>query len=66
MNYVNVYSKIKIPQWCVHSYYTQCPYAPDGSGRLLFSGCDPDSGTGRVYIANKDGRILKSFGENAV
>lgn len=65
-NYQNVSSKIKIPQWCVHSYYTLCPYAPDGSGRLLFSGCDPDTGRGKVYIADEDGNVLDSFGENTV
>ena len=50
--------------WCIHSYYTLSPYAPDGSGRLLFAGCDLETGKGRVCIADKEGNVLDSFGEN--
>ena len=62
--YPNTRVKIDVDKWCLHSYYSLCPYAPDNSGRLLFSGCDPDTGVGKVYIADKDGNIIKSFGEN--
>ena len=62
--YPNTRIKIAMDKWCLHSYYSLCPYAPDNSGRLLFSGCDPDTGVGKVYIADKDGNIIKSFGEN--
>ena len=60
----NTRIKINTDKWCLHSYYTLCPYAPDDSGRLLFAGCDPDSGKGMVYISDKDGNIIDSFGEN--
>ena len=49
--YPNTRVKIDVDKWCLHSYYSLCPYAPDNSGRLLFSGCDPDTGVGKVYIA---------------
>ena len=38
---MNVMRRIPVSgHWCVHSYYTLPPYAPDGSGRLLISGVD--------------------------
>ena len=50
--------------WCVHSYYTTNPQAPDGSGRLLLSGADLDAGKSYVYILSPTGEILARFGEN--
>lgn len=60
----NTCVKVAMDKWCLHSYYTLCPYAPDGSGRLLFAGCDLETGKGKVYISDKDGNIIDSFGEN--
>ncbi|NLB41892.1 MAG: hypothetical protein GX815_06460, partial [Clostridiales bacterium] len=44
-----------LDRWCVHSYYTLCPYAPDGSGRILIAGADLDSKFGEVLILSADG-----------
>ncbi len=52
--------------WCVHSYYTLCPYAPDGSGRILIAGANPDSGIGEVLVLSADGEVLDRFGSNPV
>ena len=49
--------------WSVHSYYTLCPYAPDGSGRILLSGADLDEQKTYVYIVSAEGRVLARFGE---
>ena len=49
-------------RWCIHAYYTLCPYAPDGSGRLLVAGADLAAQTGHVYILSGDGRVLDCFG----
>lgn len=51
-------------RWCVHSYYTLCPYAPDGSGRLLLAGADLDRSIGEVLILDSDGGVVDRFGEN--
>lgn len=51
-------------RWCVHSYYTLCPYAPDGSGRLLLAGADLNTRRGKVYILDPEGRVEDEFGEN--
>lgn len=53
-------------RWVVHSYYTLNPYAPDGSGRILCAGCDPDSGIGEVMILDPDGRVVDRFGRQRV
>jgi hypothetical protein len=53
-------------RWCLHSYYSLCPYAPDGSGRILISGADPESGVGEIFILSPDGEILQRFGRHAV
>lgn len=50
--------------WCVHSYYTLCPYAPDGSGRILAAGADLDKGTGEVLVLSPEGSVLDRFGEH--
>ncbi len=49
-------------RWCVHSYYSLCPYAPDGSGRILVGGADPDTGEGEVIILSPEGSVLDRFG----
>jgi len=49
-------------RWCVHSYYTLCPYAPDGSGRILLAGADLDGRLGEVLILSADGEVLDRFG----
>ena len=53
-------------RWTVHSYYTLNPYAPDGSGRILCAGCDPDSGIGEVMILGPDGRVIDRFGRQKI
>jgi hypothetical protein len=50
--------------WCVHSYYTTTPEAPDGSGRILLSGADLKTKKSYVLILSKDGEELARFGEN--
>jgi hypothetical protein len=53
---------LEVPdRWCIHAYYTLCPWAPDGSGRLLVSGADLAAQTGHVYVLSSDGRVLGSF-----
>lgn len=49
-------------RWCLHSYYTLCPYAPDGSGRILLAGADLESNKAEIYILSPNGEILNSFG----
>jgi len=56
---------ITVPErWCVHSYYTLSPYAPDGSGRLLLAGADLERGTGEVLVLDPASRVMDRFGEN--
>jgi hypothetical protein len=50
-------------RWCLHSYYTLCPYAPDGSGRLLVAGADPVTGVGEIFVLSAGGEILHRFGQ---
>ncbi len=52
--------------WCVHSYYTLCPYAPDGSARILAADADLDTGLGCVYVLDSDGRVLDRFGDGDI
>jgi Tol biopolymer transport system component len=52
--------------WCLHSYYTVCPYAPDKSGRLLVSGVDVESGEGEVFVLSNEGEVLHRFGRQPV
>ena len=53
-------------RWCIHSYYTVSPYAPDGSGRLLLAGADLDRGIGEVFVLAPGGEVLHRFGANPV
>lgn len=53
-------------RWCVHSYYTVCPYAPDGSGRLLVAGADLERGYGEVIVLSRSGVVIDRFGEGPV
>ena len=50
-------------KWCIHAYYTMCPYAPDGSGRILFSTSDNETGKTKICIMSSDGEILNEFGD---
>ncbi len=52
-------------RWCVHSYYTLCPYAPDGSGRILIAGADLATQLCEVIVLSADGRVLDRFGDVA-
>jgi hypothetical protein len=49
-------------RWCIHSYYTVCPYAPDGSGRILAAAGDLNSSRGEVIVLSSDGEVLDRFG----
>lgn len=53
-------------RWTLHSYYTLCPYAPDGSGRILAAGADLDTGLGEVLVLDPEGRVLDRFGSAPV
>ncbi len=53
-------------RWCVHSYYTLCPYAPDDSGRLLLAGVDLKTNQGEVIMMSAQGEVLDTFGEHTV
>jgi hypothetical protein len=49
--------------WALHSYYTLCPYAPDGSGRILVAGCDLASQTVKVLVLDRNGRVQQQVGK---
>ncbi|MAX27212.1 MAG: hypothetical protein CMJ19_22170 [Phycisphaeraceae bacterium] len=49
-------------QWCVHSYYTLNPYAPDNSDRLLLAVTDIDSNQGNVLILGPDRKVQHRLG----
>lgn len=49
-------------RWCVHAYYTVCPWAGDGSGRLLIAGADRAAGSGEAMILDRDGAVTRRFG----
>jgi hypothetical protein len=53
-------------RWCVHSYYTLCPYAPDGSGRILLAGADLATNQAEVLILSSEGGVLDRFGRQPV
>ncbi|MBW5445714.1 hypothetical protein GE107_06495 [Cohnella sp. CFH 77786] len=58
---------IPIPdRWCIHSYYTVDPYAPDGSGRLLLASGREEEGIAEVLIVSPDGRVLDRFGRTGL
>ncbi|MDF2921731.1 MAG: hypothetical protein K0R57_645 [Paenibacillaceae bacterium] len=60
-----LFRMIAIPnRWCIHSYYTLSPYAPDGSGRLLLAGADLERGTGEVLVTDSSGSVLDRFGDS--
>lgn len=61
--YEDIIKAVKSDNWCVHAYYTISPWSPDNSGKLLFAGCDLGNNTNKVYIADKDGNIVDSFGD---
>lgn len=37
-------------RWCLHSYYSLCPYAPDGSDRIVLAGADLATNTGEILV----------------
>ncbi|MFW6456656.1 MAG: hypothetical protein ACOC0A_00015 [Planctomycetota bacterium] len=53
-------------RWCIHSYYTLSPYAPDGSGRILLAGADLEHTEGEVLILSSEGDVLDRFGRHKV
>lgn len=53
-------------RWCVHSYYTISPYAPDGSGRLLIAGGDLAADSGEVIVLSQEGEVLDRFGQETL
>ena len=64
---MNISRQIRVPgHWLIHSYYTLCPYAPDGSGRLLAAGADLDTRMGFVFVIDSDGKVLDRFGGHPV
>ncbi len=48
-------------RWSLHGYYSLCPYAPDGSDRILLSGADVDTGQGEIVVLGPDRRIEHRF-----
>lgn len=53
-------------RWSLHSYYTLCPYASDGSGRILAAGADLANGTGEVLVLSSEGAVLDRFASHAL
>ncbi|HAI12501.1 MAG TPA: hypothetical protein DCM28_12410 [Phycisphaerales bacterium] len=49
-------------QWCVHSYYTLNPYAPDGSNRLLLAAADLEKNVGHVLVLSPDRKVTHRLG----
>ncbi len=49
-------------RWCLHAYYSLCPYAPDHSGRLLIAAADLETQRAELLILSQDGQILNRFG----
>lgn len=46
---------IPVPgRWCLHGYYSLCPYAPDGSDRILLAGADLAARTGEIIVLGPD------------
>ena len=48
-------------KWCLHSYYTLSPFAPDGSGRILIAAADLDKMTGTVMVISDNGKVLNTL-----
>lgn len=55
-----------LDKWCVHGYYTLSPYAPDGSGRLVFAAGDLEKGRSKICILDKNGQLIETFGDNLI
>ncbi len=51
-------------KWCLHSYYTVNPWAPDGTGRILYGAADLEKGTAAVCIGTESGEELDCLGES--
>ena len=50
-------------RWCVHGYYTLCPYAPDDSGRVLIAGADLERQRAEVLVLDGEGQVVDRFGD---
>ena len=53
-------------RWSLHSYYSLCPYAPDGSDRLLLAGADLSTQTGEIIILGPDRTVEQRFSAGPV
>lgn len=49
-------------RWTLHSYYSLCPYAPDGSGRLLLAGADPSANQAEIFVLDAERRLVDRWG----
>ncbi|MDA3960263.1 MAG: hypothetical protein PF961_05705 [Planctomycetota bacterium] len=59
-------SLLRVPgRWCVHAYYTLCPWAPDGSGRLLLAGADLSRDRAEVLVLDAAGEVVQRCGDTA-
>lgn len=55
---IEVLREIAVPgRWCLHAYYTLCPYAPDQTGRLLIACADVVDGRSEVAYVGHDGAV---------
>ena len=48
-------------RWSLHGYYSLCPYAPDGSDRIVLAGADLETRTGEVIILGEDRSIERRW-----
>jgi hypothetical protein len=59
----NKLREFKVPdRWCLHGYYSLCPYAPDDSGRFLIAGANLETKLAEVLVLSRDGSIINRFG----
>ncbi|MBR0459626.1 MAG: hypothetical protein IJJ26_10350 [Victivallales bacterium] len=67
MGQLQIQRRWQVPgKWCILSYYTTTPEAPDGSGRILLAGCDLTTRIGAVYVLGPDGKVQQEFGHHPV
>jgi hypothetical protein len=53
-------------RWCLHSYYSLCPYAPDGSDRFLAAAADLFTQRAQLLLLDGTGRVLTRWGDHPV
>ena len=53
-------------RWCLHGYYSLCPYATDGSDRILLAGVDLTTKNGEIIILGPDRSIEQRFSAGPV